>query len=189
MNYQIPQKTSLEDFVKFWSNAYDYVHESLYTENIRQPLTEERILKLFIWKNGGKLSKRKEKSVKDHYVSKISNLERISKNTTPEEWLNQFGTCGPIWNIFFLHIWNPKFPIFDQHVFRAMEFIQTGKVIEIPSDGVRKKEIYLNKYRPFYCQLEKKLKKLQPRDLDRSLWKFGQFLKWLEPPSEDDPDG
>jgi hypothetical protein len=51
-----------------------------------------------------------------------------------------------------------------------------------------KKNFYLNKYRPFYNQLEAELKSSDPRDLDRALWKFGQFLKWLKPPTENEAD-
>jgi hypothetical protein len=188
MHCQIPQQTDLANFVKFWAEAYDYANEPRYTNNIGQPLTEAGILELFIWKNGGKLSRLKEKSVKDHYVSSIPMLKKTSKDVPPDQWLRDFGTGGAIWNIFFLHIWNPKFPIFDQHVYRAMKFIKTGKVAKIPSLNTRKTEIYLEQYLPFYSELEKELKNSQPRDLDRALWKFGQFLKWLEPPSEDDPD-
>jgi hypothetical protein len=184
--YQILQDTSLEEFVKFWAEAYDYPSDHLYKENIGQPLTEESIRDLFIWKNGGKLSRLKEKSVRDHYVSSISKLGTISKDTLPDQWLKDFGTGGVIWNIFFLHIWNPKFPIFDQHVFRAMKFIQTGKVLEIPLVNAKKVEMYLKEYLSFYSQLEKELKNSQPRDLDRALWKFGQFLKWLKSPTEDE---
>jgi hypothetical protein len=186
--YQILQDTSLEEFVKFWAEAYDYPSDSLYTKNIGQPLTKERIHELFIWKNGGKLSRLKEKSVSDYYVSSISKLETIPKDTLPDQWLKDFGKGGAIWNIFFLHIWNPKFPIFDQHVFRAMRFIETGKVLEIPSAKDKKTEFYLSEYRPFYSRLETELKSSDPRDLDRALWKFGQFLKWLKPPTENEAD-
>jgi hypothetical protein len=186
--YQILKDTNLEKFVKFWSEVYDYESDHLYAKNISQPLTEERIRELFIWKNGGKLSRLKEKSVSDHYVSNISKLATTSKDILPDQWLKDFGTGGAIWNIFFLHVWNPKFPIFDQHVFRTMKFIQTGKVLEIPSANARKAEIYLKEYLPFYNQLENELKNSQPRDLDRALWKFGQFLKWLKPPTEDEAD-
>jgi hypothetical protein len=186
--YQILRDTSLEEFVKFWAEAYDYPSDSLYTKNIGQPLTEEGIHELFVWKNGGKLSRLKKKSVSDKYVSSISKLEIIPKDTLPDQWLKDFGRGGAIWNIFFLHVWNPKFPIFDQHVFRSMRFIQTGTALEIPSVNARKVEIYLKEYLPFYSQLEKELKSPQSRDLDRALWKFGQFLKWLKSPSADEAD-
>ncbi len=186
--YQILQNTSLEEFVRFWAEAYDYPSDHLYTKNIGQPLTEERIRELFFWKNGGKLSRLKEKSVTDNYVSRISKLKTISKDTPPNQWLKDFRTGGAIWNIFFLHVWNLKFPIFDQHVFRSMKFIQTGKVLEIPSAATQKVEIYLKEYLPFYFQLERELKNSHPRDLDRALWKFGQFLKWLEPSAKDEAE-
>jgi hypothetical protein len=69
-----------------------------------------------------------------------------------------------------------------------MKFIQTGKVLEIPSVNAKKVEMYLKEYLSFYSQLEKELKNSQPRDLDRALWKFGQFLKWLKAPTEDEAD-
>src|SRR5262245_35253533 len=100
MYYQVPQQTSLEKFVSFWAEAYGYAYEPLYTDNIGKRLNEKRILELFIWKNGGKLSKFKEKSVREHYISNLSKLRHLSLNTPPDKWLKLFGTGGPIWNIF-----------------------------------------------------------------------------------------
>jgi hypothetical protein len=181
--YQILRDDSLEEFVKFWAEAYNYsAGDSLYTKNIGQPLTEEGIRELFFWKNGGKLSKLKAKSVNDNFVSSISKLRTFPKDTPPDQWLNVFKAGGAIWRIFFLHIWNPKYPIFDQHVFRAMKFIQTGEGLEIPSGDPKKVEFYLEKYLPFYFELEKEMKNPNPRNLDRALWKFGQILKRIKPP-------
>ena len=69
-----------------------------------------------------------------------------------------------------------------------MKFIQTGDVCEIPSNNGVKISIYLEQYIPFYSDLNEKLKDSNPRDLDKALWKFGQFLKWLKPPAEDELD-
>jgi hypothetical protein len=114
--------------------------------------------------------------------------EKLPRDTPPDQWLKKFGTGGAIWNIFFLHVWDQQFPIFDQHVYRAMRFIESRQITEIPVANARKIEIYLKEYLPFYKNLEQYLETIQPRDLDRALWKFGQFLKWLEPPAEDDAD-
>jgi hypothetical protein len=180
MNFPIPQQTSLENFVKYWSGVYDDTNEKLYTENINQPLAAEQVMQLFIWKNGGKLSKLKEISVKKNYISRIADLETLPKNTSAKEWLDRFGTGEAIWNIFFLHIWNSEIPIFDQHVYRAMRFIQTGTSEEIPPSKKQKTKIYLEDYLPFYNELNNKITEARPRDLDRALWKFGQFLKWFK---------
>ena len=63
-----------------------------------------------------------------------------------------------------------------------MKFIQTGEGLEIPSGDPKKVEFYLEKYLPFYFELEKEMKNPNPRNLDRALWKFGQILKRIKPP-------
>jgi hypothetical protein len=61
-----------------------------------------------------------------------------------------------------------------------MRFIQTGTSEEIPPSKKQKTKIYLEDYLPFYNELNNKITQAQPRDLDRALWKFGQFLKWFK---------
>lgn len=51
---------------------------------------------------------------------------------------------GAIWNIFYLHCLDPStWPIFDQHTYRAMKYLQTGRIIEIGTTHKQKYESYV----------------------------------------------
>lgn len=121
-------------FVVFWCLRYGYAEEKLYTDNIGQELTEQRILSLFRWKNGTPLSQRKQASVLRNFVCRQKELAQFQPNAEAAEFLGHFTGGGAIWRIFWLHCWQPeRFPIYDQHVHRAMEFIQQGILEEIPA--------------------------------------------------------
>lgn len=167
----VAKESSPAEFVEFWSNFYPY-DDGPYDRSISN-LNEENILALFKWKNGGPLSLRKQKSVEQHYVQPGC---KVPADITAEQYLNeQCVTGGAIWRIFWLHCCRKdEFPIFDQHVYRAMSFIQLGKGEELAGMTDRKKiELYLNQYLPFYKSI------VQPnqRNTDRALLMFGQFLK------------
>lgn len=185
-HYLFPQIGSLKDFVGYWKKAYDYENEPIYSDNIGKRLTRERVLSLFVWKNGRKLSAKKQKSVEENYVALLPEVARCTKDLPPEDFLSQFGKGGAIWDIFFLHLWQSKYPIFDQHVFRAMRFIKSGEIHELPASKSARVRLYLDEYLRFYSSLLHLCGSPSPRDIDKALWKFGQFLKWIEPPSEDD---
>jgi hypothetical protein len=167
-------ETGPDDFIEFWASRYVDPRESLYDENIGKPLTPESVMALFEWKNGGKLSDRKKTSVHQHYVSRIN-------EPLPHEvrgFLKSFGlnNGGSIWPIFWLHCCNQQFPIFDQHVYRAMTFIQHRESDELNKYSDKQKiDFYLDRYIPFYAQLGN-----LDRRADKALWMFGKFLK-VEP--------
>jgi hypothetical protein len=129
-----PCRADMKGFVKFWSSQYNWIVEpAIYDDNIGLELTEGRIWKLFRWKNGGPLSKLKEKTVRQNFVGRRAELKGLPKNQQIEALLDRFSQGGAIWRIFWLHCWQPKrFPIYDQHVHRAMTFIKTGACEEIP---------------------------------------------------------
>ena len=53
---------------------------------------------------------------------------------------------------FNLHIMHPdEYPIFDQNVYRAMHYMQTGTIKEIPSKDRDKQSSYINEYLPLQC--------------------------------------
>jgi hypothetical protein len=164
-------KTGVHEFVDFWAATYFDPRESLYTDNIGKPLTPGSVLALFEWKNGGKLSADKEKSVKRHYVTRIND----PRPSNVDQFLRSFGTSkgGSIWPIFWLHCCDQEFPIYDQHVHRAMTFIQGGDSEELDSlsDAI-KVNFYLQRYLPF-----RKCLGGDGRKTDRALWMFGKFLK------------
>jgi hypothetical protein len=155
-----------KDFIRHWSSKYEYSNGDLYLKNIGKPLTSLRIEKLFLWKNGSTLSKKKQISVKTNYPAK-------PKGSLKERYLNPSEPGGPIWNIFFLHCNAPNsWPIFDQHTYRAMQFIKTGKFAELADSKGRIYDIYTSEYIPFVKSLG-----MPMRDIDQALFAFGKFLK------------
>ena len=171
-------KAPVSQFVTTWSRGYSYPAETLYTSNIGRPLNRRRLEQLFEWKNGGKLSKGKQESVERNYLTRYAELSRLPAHVAARDLLQQFGG-GPIWRVFFLHCWRPQsFPIYDQHVHRAMEYVETGVPREIATSTQSVLADYTERYIPFW-------NRIQPgadRDADKALWVFGRLLKrysWL----------
>jgi hypothetical protein len=89
-------------------------------------------------------------------------------------FLNRPG--GAIWRIFWLHLQHPKrFPIYDQHVHRAMAYMldRPNEQREIPARHKAKVDFYLREYCPFFASFDG----CEKRQVDRALWTFGRFLK------------
>ena len=171
-----PAGANEAEFVEFWCLRYAYAEENLYAENIGQELTEQRILSLFRWKNGTPLSQRKRDSVLENFVRRQQELAQLNPNAKAGELLDHFAGGGAIWRIFWLHCWQPeRFPIYDQHVHRAMAFIhiQPGIPEEIPARDPAKIASYIQHYLPFHA----KFNRLDGRNVDKALWAFGKFLK------------
>lgn len=163
--------TSLASFLLHWSSKYSYSAEYKYINNIGKPLTEESLQELFEWKNGtgSVIADRKAKSISENYPLTFNGDKR-------ERYLNHQLSGGAIWNIFFLHCLDPKmWPIFDQHTFRAMHYIQTGRIMEIGNNDKQKYEVYESKYIPFVANLRAVVD--DQRLIDKALFAFGQFLK------------
>ncbi len=172
ITYQ-PNPANRSTFVEFWSARYQYEKENLYDENIGRELTPKRILELFTWKNGTRLSGLKLASVKRNFVARRSELAQLSATENPEQFLKRFNAGGAIWRVFWLHCWCPlRFPIFDQHVHRAMRFIQTEESKEIPTKDPEKVLVYIRDYLPFHSRFAE----LDARAVDKALWAFGKFI-------------
>ena len=168
-----PLQVNRQQFVEFWSLRYEYAEESLYLNNIGQALTEQRILELYRWKNGTPLSDKKLASVHRNFVQRRDELAQLQPNDSANDFLAHFINGGAIWRIFWLHCWQPnRFPIYDQHVHRAMAFIENGTREEIPQYDPRKIEAYINKYLPFHA----KFSAIDGRTVDKALWAFGKFI-------------
>lgn len=166
-------KTGKRQFIRFWAGQYDDEHEHLYENNIGQR-TPGAVKKLFLWKNGGPLSQKKNQSLQQNYVGRLSELRALPLDLAPEEFFRIFSRGGAIWRIFFLHVWQPeKYPPFDQHVYRAMCFLEGKGVAEIPPQDPKKLNIYVNEYLPFF----RGFPRLEGRAVDKALWMFGRFLK------------
>ena len=125
--------------------------------------------------NGGKLSRIKEQSVENNYIDHIDKAQSLSCDTTAEQFLDHFPLGGAIWRIFWMHCWQPgRFPIYDQHVHRAMSYIENHQREDLASmkDEI-KIRIYLDRYLPFYSQFAG----IDPRQVDRALWACGKHIK------------
>ena len=164
-------EASKAGFLQFWDSHYTGYDEAFYVQNLGKPLTPERISSWFAWKNGTPLSPLKAKS-----ILRYSELaERIASDVdsrTLREFLSRPG--GPIWRIFWLHVQHPsQFPIYDQHVHRAMAYLLGWKDLELPAQNPKKVvTFYLDNYRAFFRDFEQ----FPARQVDRALWAFGKFL-------------
>jgi len=165
------QATRAADFVRYWSAIYDYDDDETYTSIIGKPLTKRRLMALFRWKNGGKISASKTASIERNYVPNIG-----KGKSEDDVWalVHKGAPYGAVWNIFFAHCLMPsKFPIYDQHVHRAMTYLQEGVPSEIPT----RKQAVIKSYRGRYVPFYESFKGSVPRSVDRALWAFGKFIK------------
>jgi hypothetical protein len=161
--------TNLASFLRHWSSKYNYSAEHKYTNNIGRPLTTKSLRELFEWKNGTGvvIANRKAQSIAANYPLSFTGDKR-------GRYLNHKQPGGAIWNIFFLHCLEPQtWPIFDQHTFRAMHYMKTGRITEIGSTQRQIYAEYESKYLPFVASLGT----ADQRTVDRALFAFGQFLK------------
>lgn len=159
--------TGRDEFFDHWSKRYYYDYDDLYTRNIGEPLTDTSLLELFMWKNGGKLSRKKADSVRENYPVNFS-------GDVKKRYLDYRQSGGAIWNIFYLHCLDSSaWPIFDQHTYRAMKYLQTGRIMEIGTTKKQKYHSYCEEYLPFLRSLDQS----DMRKTDKALFAFGQFLK------------
>lgn len=166
-------------FVDFWKQQYSFPNMYLYTQNIdSHQLTAQQLQALFRWKSGMNLSRQKQKTVEAicHQVPLINQCK--TNGIAEESFAKAFGSLPAIWNIYLRHIIQPAtYPIFDQHVYRASCFLQTGAPANLPTNQRKKEEAYHQAYRPFFQHWSQHLS--QPgakKELDKALWAFGKFL-------------
>lgn len=167
------EPASPADFVSFWAARYDYPHYDVYKSNIGV-LTRGALMNLFVWKNGRPLSEAKKKSVQRNYLGRLNHVQRLG-DIEGKGFLDAFPRGGAIWRIFWLHCCHHRrFPIFDQHVHRAMVFLQEGSRDELDQHPDREKiDLYLNQYLFFFAQFAD----LDSLKVDQALWTFGRFIK------------
>lgn len=171
-----PEIVSENKFVEFWSRQYTDINEQKYYDNIFSPLTKQSILELFWWKNNGSLSTKKKDSVEENYCrsNAVPDLTSLENSQLLREFLSHAG--GAIWRIFWLHCNYPKnFPIYDQHVHRAMAVIKGFAEMEIPKSNKGKVEWYIKYYLVFYRSFDVEYE--DHRKVDKALWSFGKFIK------------
>ena len=136
---------SPEAFLEFWAQRYSDPQEEIYKKNIGEKKTQKVIDELFLWKNGGKLAKKKRESVRRNY-GPFDGVKKSKKELLADPDLKpNMSKDSAIWRIFWLHCQNPvEFPIYDQHVHRAMMYIHgyREKDAEIP-DSNKKRQTYI----------------------------------------------
>lgn len=174
-----PMQADQKAFVSFWADRYTGDDDNFYEANVGRELTEERIEAWFAWKSGKRnkngemvLSERKLESIRKHFVSRRLEFQQLTFDETAASLLERFSDGG-VHRIFWLHCWQPtRFPIYDQHVHRAMRFIQAGAREEIPLRDALKVRAYIDQYMPFHAQFTG----LPQRAVDKALWAYGKFL-------------
>ena len=162
------------DFVEFWSALYPTKNEPIYQANIGKPHTDQRLLALFEWKNNGPIAKQKLASIRRNYIDSMPTPPTPGDSRSLEAFITQPG--GAIWRIFWLHCHAPsQYPIFDQHVYRAMRRLLVGHPEEIPRTNAEKAKAYVEQYIPFHSTF----KFPNAKKIDEALWSYGKYLKGI----------
>jgi len=183
------EKIDIKDFIFFWERYYD---EGKYPDEIYFNCLNKKIWKvgdldrIFVWKNGSKLSSKKQKILQKVY----KNLEEINffrniRNPTERAFEDFYKkTCcniissGLVWRIFLVHLTHPdKYPMIDKFNYIAYKFLENNNLLTKKEvDKILKKE-QLKVYHPFknfFIKLNEKIN--NQRRVDRALMAFGQFL-------------
>ena len=176
------EPTKIADFVSAWGKCYEEgkYSDKDYEKNLNRKgqITADNIQSLFEWKNNMTLAPKKQKIAKA-VKAKLPTLNKFrqAQNVTKAEFDSFWEfTCsiigsGIVYRAFLVHISRPDdFPMVDQHVLRAWNFLENNKV-EDPEQTLAK---YL-KYREFVKEMSKQSGKTF-REIDKALMPFGQFL-------------
>ena len=166
------ENMTVSEFIDYWSKEYNYIKDYLYNDNIGKPLTRDRILALFEWKNATTLSRKKMASVEQNYINNKTKIPPERDNVFLELFLIKPG--GIIWRIFWLHCNYPYvYPIYDRHVHRAMAKIRNWPDLEIPKSNNDKVIMYIYQYLRFWDNFSK----FPPKKVDEALWSYGKSLE------------
>lgn len=177
--FQTNNSNSLLEFITFWSKRYSYANELVYSNSISQQIFDDvHIQNLYVWKNGMKLSEKKQKSLDDKIIKKLAAINDFKKNEAVDLDLfrNEFKNLTAVWKIFLLHLISPNiYPIYDQHIHRTFLFIHKEDWTNISNDNISNKEkekFYFERYLPFIqasnvCKI---------KQMDEAFFAFGQFL-------------
>ena len=186
-------------FIEDWAKEYKDPFECVYEKYINQGLDEESVEALYAWKRGGMLFNKQ--SMKKNYIEPLADYKKSPPNHKDLEctYLEYKPKGGIIWGIFYLHILSKnkpfnqnltyEYPIFDQHVYRAMQFMQSNKIEELPDANKNKQNMIFvyceyKKYMCFYQYIENTIREelnkngdLYKRKIDKALFAFGKHLK------------
>ena len=169
------------NFIDEWAGKYTYIKEHIYERYIplKRP-TRRALEELYEWKNGRRLSNKKQKSLEEKIIMKIGEIQYLINDFNLNRFETIFSNVAAIWRIFLLHIINCKFPIFDQHVYRAMRYLEgdhIGNEFELlKKPDEERYRVYKEEYVPFVREVEAKTGK-SGRTVDKALWTFGKELK------------
>jgi hypothetical protein len=181
MKLPILQKstTDINEFIKFWSKLYQYPLEPLYNDRIhKKEYSPDDLLKLFIWKNGMNLSANKQKSFEINILPHILIINKFKENNELDlkDFLIKFNSLTAVWKIFLLHIIRPdRFPIYDQNINRAYNYIHGLEFINISATSIsnREKEQF---YFETYLKFVNTINNCDLKTLDEAFFSFGQFI-------------
>ena len=164
--------TTPQQFISFWSSFYHYPQEHLYHDNInKEAFSVSDIENLFLWKNGMKLSGKKLRALRA-ITRRLEIINQLKADFNLDAFQIEFDKVATIWKIFLLHIILPqRYPIFDQHVFRAFRFLQHNSLSGSPTE-----QVYLQGYVPFFDMVVE-TSGASRKETDEALMMFGKFLK------------
>jgi hypothetical protein len=175
----IVNKGTVNQFIDCWSKYYNYSGNEIYFKHLNKCKIEaEDIRELFKWKNNMRLSIKKDISIETKIIPRLSILNDLKKekDIVFKTISDAFYNVPAIWRIFLAHIIKPNtFPIFDQHVYRAMIYLQTNKIEELKNRDKAKLEKYEYEYLRFFNDISSKISDY--KKYDEAMWAFGKFLK------------
>lgn len=121
---------------------------------------------------------KKQESFEVKILSKLEIINKLKEEAINlDEFQESFNNLSAVWKIFLLHIIKPrKFPIYDQHIHRAYNYIHGLDYQNISADSItdkQKEEFYFNTY----CKFIESLNDINLKELDEAFVSFGQFLK------------
>lgn len=177
--FQINLHGNANSFVKCWSSLYNYSDYEKYRSIVTKTFFSEGDLRtLFEWKNGMNLSSKKESSFINKILQHKDLINQLKQEFDKDKFQKSFGGISAIWQTFLLHILQPDTcPIFDQHVYRAFQYIKYRHSKELPVTRNAKLKIYSDEYKPFFSEMKKLANKHDHFEIDKALWTFGKLVK------------
>ena len=165
-------------FVKCWSDLYNYPDYGKYKSLVTKAIfSEGDVRSLFEWKNGMKLSIKKEQSFLSHVLEHEDIIHELKRQFDQKKFDDTFEEMSAVWQIFLLHIITPSnCPIFDQHVYRAFMFIQHQDEKPLPFTQKSKLKIFHEEYCPFFLDMLELADEHDHFKIDKALWTFGKII-------------
>ena len=183
------KKVDIKDFIYFWEK---YCDEGKYPDKIYFNCFKKNLWKIgdldevFEWKNGTKLSKRKQKILQRVYdkLDEINSFRNL-KSPSEKEFRNFYNnicssviSSGLVWRIFLIHLTHPeKYPMIDKFTYIAYEFLKKNNLLKKGETDKMLLKYQLEVYFPFrifFLNLNTNIH--NQRKTDKALMAFGQFL-------------